>query len=87
MAHSATGNYVNAELARRSLHKQRVRRADPGVWPTARPWPLRFRSPTSTLVGFLSCSIASRSPLSRPMRTRRSGAMAGGRATAPPDAD
>jgi hypothetical protein len=71
------GSYVNAGLVRHSLHKQRVARTVPGVWRTARPCPSRFRSPTSTLLVFLGCSMALRDPLNRPMRTRMSGGVAG----------
>jgi hypothetical protein len=71
------GSYVNAGLVRHSLHKQRVARTVPGVWRTARPCPSCFRSPTSTLLVFLGCSLALRDPLNRPMRTRISGGVAG----------
>jgi len=71
------GSYVKTGLVRYSLHKQRVARTVPGVWRTARPCPSRFRSPTSTLLVFLGCSMALRDPLNRPMRTRMSGDVAG----------
>ena len=49
----------------------------PWLWRIARPGPSRFRLPTSTLSGFLGCSMALRNPLNRPMRTRTSGGVAG----------